>query len=389
MALVDTQGFVMAVDRSLFGPQGRRWIERKLPGVATNIAFVAVSAFGACLLVFHITREYYTSGYWAILQTPKHILNAVVLHLVARALRWHIDRMLGVNFAAGDEALPDFFASTTLDGEGGGGLPDNDGNGSNSNRGSGNINSNSKPAVLWPWQSSSHNHPRTPQQPKQDRRDSVEESTTDQEQLGWSGGGGDGRRGNNHRRSRSADMTSAETAAAAGEAAIQEHDDDDDSGGGDSLGRSASSLSLPESARPGWEQGRRSWRKSSSRLDGSGLDDGFAGSDKERGENAAGALDDDEDDDDDHNRGDRENHHHTFPDLFGACRPSHHERHRSRERSLSSPPSSPSATLEPTRPSSVGRNRNRGRDRQPPSPPRRRLSLEVPRTAADRWVDEG
>ncbi|CBN75186.1 hypothetical protein Esi_0072_0024 [Ectocarpus siliculosus] len=52
-----------------------------------------------------ITREYYKSGYWAILQTPKHILNAVVLHLVARALRWHIDRMLGVNFAAGDEGM--------------------------------------------------------------------------------------------------------------------------------------------------------------------------------------------------------------------------------------------------------------------------------------------
>ncbi|CBN75185.1 expressed unknown protein [Ectocarpus siliculosus] len=182
-------------------------------------------------------------------------------------------------------------------------------------------------------------------------------------------------------------MTSAETAAAAGEAAIQEDDDDDDGGGGDSLGRSASSLSLPESARPGWEQRRRSCRRSSSRLDSSGLDGGLAGSDKERGDNAAGALDDD--DDDDHSRGGRENHHHTFPDLFGACRPSHHERHRRRERSLSSPPSSPSATLEPTRPSSVGRNRNRGRDRQPPPPPRRRLSLEVPRTAADRWVDEG
>lgn len=56
MALVDTQGFVMAVDRSLFGPQGRRWIERKLPDVATNIAFIAVSAFGACVLVFHVSH---------------------------------------------------------------------------------------------------------------------------------------------------------------------------------------------------------------------------------------------------------------------------------------------------------------------------------------------
>lgn len=55
MALVDTQGFVMAVDRSLFGPQGRRWIERKLPDVVTNISFIAVSAFGACVLVFHVS----------------------------------------------------------------------------------------------------------------------------------------------------------------------------------------------------------------------------------------------------------------------------------------------------------------------------------------------
>ncbi|CAM9155204.1 unnamed protein product [Ectocarpus fasciculatus] len=369
MALVDTQGFVMAVDRSLFGPQGRRWIERKLPNVATNIAFVAVSAFGACVLVFHITREYYKSGYWAILQTPKHILNAVVLHLVARALRWHIDRMLGINFAAGDEALPDFFGSTALNGEGGGGGPDNN---SNNNSNKGGSNSNSKPAVLWPWQTVATRWKSLPQ---------TRSSTA--------GGGGDSnRRGNNHRRSRSADMTSAETAAAAaaGEAAIQEDDDDDEGGGGgggDSLGRSTSSLSLPESARLGWEQGRRSRRGSSSRQDG----DGFAGSDKERGEDAAGAV---EDDDDGHGRGGRENHQHTFPDLFGACRPSHHDRHRRRERSLSSPPSSPSATLEPTRPSSVGRNRNRnrGRERQPP-PPRRRLSLEVPRTAADRWVDEG
>lgn len=54
-------------------------------------------------MLTQITRDYHNSGYWAILQTPKHILNAVVLHLVVRALRWHIDRMLGVNFAAGDE----------------------------------------------------------------------------------------------------------------------------------------------------------------------------------------------------------------------------------------------------------------------------------------------
>ena len=55
MALVDTQGFVMAVDRSLFGPQGRRWIERKLPDVVTNLAFIGVSAVGALILCFHVS----------------------------------------------------------------------------------------------------------------------------------------------------------------------------------------------------------------------------------------------------------------------------------------------------------------------------------------------
>lgn len=49
----------MAVDRSLFGPQGRRWIERKLPDVACNIAFVAVSAFGACMLMFYVSLWLY------------------------------------------------------------------------------------------------------------------------------------------------------------------------------------------------------------------------------------------------------------------------------------------------------------------------------------------
>ncbi|CAM9314684.1 unnamed protein product, partial [Pylaiella littoralis] len=201
MALVDTQGFVMAVDRSLFGPQGRRWIERKLPNVATNISFVAVSAFGACVLVFHITRDYHNSGYWAILQTPKHILNAVVLHLVVRALRWHIDRMLGVNFAAGDEALPGFFGQSARGGRDGGGGPADD---------------NRKSAVLWPWQSW-QNQSRTPHQTK-DRSDSAD-STTDQEQQGWWRGGGGGGGGDNqgrnppsnkksshHQRSLSADL---------------------------------------------------------------------------------------------------------------------------------------------------------------------------------------
>ena len=55
MALVDTQGVRTDVDRSLFGPQGRRWVERKLPEVVTNVAFISVSAFGACVLMLHVS----------------------------------------------------------------------------------------------------------------------------------------------------------------------------------------------------------------------------------------------------------------------------------------------------------------------------------------------
>eukprot|EP00752_Nemacystus_decipiens_P007614 g6804.t2 len=195
MALVDTQGFVMAVDRSLFGPQGRRWIERKLPDVVTNLAFIGVSAVGALILCFHITREYYQSGYWAILQTPKHVLNAVILHLVARALRWHLDRLLGLNFAARDQALPDFFAASAQEGRGDG--RDDGNNGSNNHH---------KPAVVWPWQSS-QSHSRAAQLEPRDRLDSTA-STTDQEQSGrWGSGGGNNgiNVSRNHRRSLSAD----------------------------------------------------------------------------------------------------------------------------------------------------------------------------------------
>ena len=57
MALVDTKSLAQAVDRSLFGPQGRRWLERKLPGAATNMAFISVSTFGACVLVYHVSTS--------------------------------------------------------------------------------------------------------------------------------------------------------------------------------------------------------------------------------------------------------------------------------------------------------------------------------------------
>lgn len=78
MALVDTQGFVMAVDRSLFGPQGRRWIERKLPDVVTNLAFIGVSAVGALILCFHVS--FVTRLQFCV--EPHH----PVLHLLGEAL---------------------------------------------------------------------------------------------------------------------------------------------------------------------------------------------------------------------------------------------------------------------------------------------------------------
>ncbi|CAM9238970.1 unnamed protein product [Ascophyllum nodosum] len=156
MALVDTQGFVLAVDRSLFGPQGRRWIERKLPDVATNMAFISVSTFGACVLVYHICCDYNALGYWGFLQIPKHIFNALVIHIVARALRWHIEGMLGRSFLIDDEALPDFFL----------------GSGRNDDRDEG----QSKAAVLWPWASGGG---RT----NKDRSDSIESDDDDVEVL--------------------------------------------------------------------------------------------------------------------------------------------------------------------------------------------------------------
>jgi hypothetical protein len=81
MALVDTGPLTVAVDRSLFGPQGRRWIERKLPEVVASVTFVMVSGFGATLLMYGICMDYQREG---LLQSltflPKHICNALVLH---------------------------------------------------------------------------------------------------------------------------------------------------------------------------------------------------------------------------------------------------------------------------------------------------------------------
>eukprot|EP00903_Cladosiphon_okamuranus_P006039 g5957.t1 len=377
MALVDTQGFVMAVDRSLFGPQGRRWIERKLPDVVTNLAFITVSAVGALILCFHITREYYRSGYWAILQTPKHVLNAVILHLVARALRWHLDRLLGLNFAARDQAVPDFFAASTQEGVADG---RDDGNHGNTSK-----NSNNKAAVLWPWQSS-HSHSRSTQPEPRDRLDSTA-STTDQDTS------------RSHRRSRSEDWvpTGAVGAGAAeggGWSAAREAVVgflDGESGGrnankkrdgGKTVRRAPSSLCLPPAVQQQQQQQRgekgeaRRRRRSSS-----SSEHGLAGG-------GGGETEDGDDDDDNRSHEHQHHQHHAFPDLFGACRPGHNN-HR-RGRTPSSPPSTPVATRkEPARPSSLDRNRFDGGRRDRLSAGRRSLSPETPHTAAHRWIKEG
>lgn len=50
-----------------------------------------------------VCQDFSVRGYWAILQAPKYLVNAVIVHLLARALRWHIDRMLGRSFLHEDE----------------------------------------------------------------------------------------------------------------------------------------------------------------------------------------------------------------------------------------------------------------------------------------------
>ncbi|CAM9265559.1 unnamed protein product, partial [Choristocarpus tenellus] len=109
MALVDTQGLELAVDRSLFGPQGRRWIERKLPEVAIKLSFIAVSAFGAVLLMIQLCLDYHQLGIWAIFQSPKHLVNASALHVISRLLRWHNNRMILRSYISGDAGLHNFF----------------------------------------------------------------------------------------------------------------------------------------------------------------------------------------------------------------------------------------------------------------------------------------
>lgn len=47
------------------------------------------------LLPVQVSRDYHNLGLWATLHTPKHLANAVVIHIIARALRWQIDLMLG------------------------------------------------------------------------------------------------------------------------------------------------------------------------------------------------------------------------------------------------------------------------------------------------------
>ncbi|KAG5190909.1 hypothetical protein JKP88DRAFT_266699 [Tribonema minus] len=103
MALVDINPLTVAVDRSLFGPQGRRWIERKLPEVTSNMTFIMVSGFGACLLMFGICTDYQRFGFVGGLGClPKHIAAATLVHLLAKLLRWHITQVVQGSFMPDD-----------------------------------------------------------------------------------------------------------------------------------------------------------------------------------------------------------------------------------------------------------------------------------------------
>jgi hypothetical protein len=107
MALVDTSPLTIAVDRSLFGPQGRRWIERRLPDVVINICFILVSGFGVCLLMMDVCADFRAHGLGGgLLSLPKHVANALVLHLLARLLRWHVSRSVQRSFHMSPEEHP-------------------------------------------------------------------------------------------------------------------------------------------------------------------------------------------------------------------------------------------------------------------------------------------
>jgi hypothetical protein len=106
MALVDTGPLTVAVDRSLFGPQGRRWIERKLPEVVASVTFVMVSGFGATLLMYGICMDYQREGLLqSLIFLPKHICNALVLHMMARLLRWHVMHLIHGSFTPDQDSV--------------------------------------------------------------------------------------------------------------------------------------------------------------------------------------------------------------------------------------------------------------------------------------------
>ncbi|KAG5178024.1 hypothetical protein JKP88DRAFT_264847 [Tribonema minus] len=78
--------------------------EHKLPYVVSNITFILVSGFGACLLMFTVCADYQRGGLLrGAAALPKHLANAAVLHLVARLLRWHIGRTVYRAFAPADD----------------------------------------------------------------------------------------------------------------------------------------------------------------------------------------------------------------------------------------------------------------------------------------------
>jgi len=91
MNLIDTKPITIAMDRSLFGPQGRRWIERKLPAIASDLNFIFVSGFSTCLLTYYICQDFQKNGlFYGLSCLPKHCAMAVIIHFMSRLLRWHI-----------------------------------------------------------------------------------------------------------------------------------------------------------------------------------------------------------------------------------------------------------------------------------------------------------
>jgi len=92
---VDTAQITLAVDRSLFGPQGRNWIERKVPELTSSLIKILITCFGTCMLVVGVCYDYYKSDFsGAITKLFMHLANGVVLFIIIKVAHLQLDHIV-------------------------------------------------------------------------------------------------------------------------------------------------------------------------------------------------------------------------------------------------------------------------------------------------------